>query len=96
VDHRCPRTCRPPGAGLKRGEPRNRAPHVKKNDLKPWRIGVLNEEYRSRMYDLLALYAKPLCHKEPVICIDEKSLQFIGHSRLSLPMAPHAPTKEDY
>jgi hypothetical protein len=48
------------------------------------------------MYDLLALYAKPLCHKEPVICIDEKSLQFIGHSRLSLPMAPHAPTKEDY
>jgi hypothetical protein len=61
-----------------------------------WCIGVLNEEYRSRMYDLLTLYAKPLCHKEPVICIDEKSLQLIGHSRPSLPMAPHTPTKEDY
>ena len=61
-----------------------------------WCIGVLNDEYRSRMYDLLALYAKPLCRKEPVICIDEKSLQLIGHSRQSLPMAPRAPTKEDY
>jgi hypothetical protein len=61
-----------------------------------WCIGVLNAEYRSRMYDLLELYAKPLCHKEPVICIDEKSLQLIGHSRQPLPMAPHAPTKEDY
>jgi hypothetical protein len=61
-----------------------------------WCIGVLNEEYRNRMYDLLTLYAKPLCHKEPVICIDEKSLQLIGHSRQSLPMAPHTPTKEDY
>jgi len=61
-----------------------------------WCIGVLNEEYRRRMYDLLALYVKPLSHKEPVICIDEKSLQLIGHSRQSLPMAPNAPTKEDY
>lgn len=61
-----------------------------------WCIGVLNAEYRSRMYDLLALYAKPLCSKEPVICIDEKSLQLIGHSRQPLPMAAHAPTKEDY
>jgi hypothetical protein len=48
------------------------------------------------MHDLLALYAKPACRKEPVICIDEKSLQLIGHSRQPLPMAPHAPTKEDY
>ena len=61
-----------------------------------WCIGKLTEEYRHRMYDLLALYAKPLCPNEPVICIDEKSLQLIGHSRQPLPMAPHTPTKEDY
>ena len=61
-----------------------------------WCIGELSDEYRSRMYDLLALYAKPLCHDEPVICIDEKSLQLIGHSRQPLPMAPHVPTKQDY
>ena len=61
-----------------------------------WCIGKLTEEYRHRMYDLLTLYAKPLCRNEPVICIDEKSLQLIGHSRQPLPMAPHAPSKEDY
>lgn len=61
-----------------------------------WCIGTLTQEYRNRMYDLLALYAKPVCSKEPVICIDEKSLQLIGHSRQPLPMASHAPTKEDY
>ena len=60
-----------------------------------WCIGELTEEYRRRMYALLALYAKPLQHDEPVICIDEKSLQLIGHSREPLPMTAHAPTKED-
>ena len=61
-----------------------------------WCIGVLSEEYRHRMYDLLALYAKPFCPAEPVICIDEKSLQLIGHNRQPLPMAPHVVAKEDY
>lgn len=45
-----------------------------------WCIGSLTEEYRSRMYALLELYARPMSHIEPVICIDEKSLQLIGHS----------------
>ena len=61
-----------------------------------WCIGALTEEYRRRMYDLLALYAKPLRADEPVICIDEKSLQLIGHSRQPLPIAPGAPAKQDY
>lgn len=61
-----------------------------------WCIGILTEEYRRRMYELLALYAKPLCSQEPVICIDEKSLQLIAHSRKPLPMAPHAAAKQDY
>ena len=48
------------------------------------------------MYNLLAWYAKPFCREESVICIDEKSLQLIGHGRPPLPMAPHAAAKEDY
>ena len=48
------------------------------------------------MYALLELYARPVCRAEPVICIDEKSLQLIGHSREPLPMASHQPTKQDY
>ena len=61
-----------------------------------WCIGTLTEEYRRRMYNLLALYARPLRHDEPVICIDEKSLQLLAHSREPLPMAPGAPLKQDY
>jgi hypothetical protein len=52
---------------------------LKKSCLKPWRkvmwcIAALTTEYRQRMYHLLALYARPLRHEEPVVCIDEKSL----------------------
>ena len=61
-----------------------------------WCIGALTEEYRQRMYALLELYAMPLSRAEPVICIDEKSLQLIGHSRKALPMASHSPAKQDY
>ena len=61
-----------------------------------WCIGELTEEYRARMYALLELYARPISKAEPVICIDEKSLQLIGHSREPLPMGSHNPTKQDY
>lgn len=61
-----------------------------------WCIGVLTDEYRQRMYGLLELYARPMSRAEPVICIDEKSLQLIGDSRERLPMTPHSPAKQDY
>lgn len=61
-----------------------------------WCIGALTDEYRQRMYALLELYALPLRRAEPVICIDEKSLQLIAHSRQPLPMVEHSPTKQDY
>ncbi len=61
-----------------------------------WCIGALTEDYRCRMYALLELYARPVSRTEPVICIDEKSLQLIGHSRKPLPMTSHRPTKQDY
>ena len=61
-----------------------------------WCIGALTDEYRSRLYALLELYARPLKRTEPVICIDEKSLQLIGHSRAPLPMTSHRPAKQDY
>jgi hypothetical protein len=61
-----------------------------------WCIGVLTQEYRRRMYALLELYARPMSRAEPVICIDEKSLQLIGHSRAPLPMGSRSPAKVDY
>lgn len=48
------------------------------------------------MYALLELYARPLSRLEPVICIDEKSLQLVGHSRAPLPMGSRSPEKVDY
>ena len=61
-----------------------------------WCIGSLTEEYRLRMYALLELYSRPLSRTEPVICIDEKSLQLIDHSRAPLPMTSRRSCKEDY
>lgn len=61
-----------------------------------WCIGALTEEYRCRMYALLELYARPLSKAAPVICIDEKSLQLLGHSRAPLPMTTYSATKHDY
>ena len=53
-----------------------------------WCIGVLTEQYRERMYNLLELYAQPFRAEEPVICVDEKSKQLIGETRQVLPMKP--------
>jgi hypothetical protein len=61
-----------------------------------WCIGELTQEYRQRMYHLLDLYEQPFDPREPVVCIDEKSLQLIAHSREPLPMSPGTPAKEDY
>jgi hypothetical protein len=61
-----------------------------------WRIGELNAQYRQRMERLLDLYALPLCTREPVVCVDEKSLQLRAQSRAPLPMSPGAAAKDDY
>ncbi len=61
-----------------------------------WCIGALTQEYRQRMDALLELYARPISKTEPVFCIDEKSLEFIGHSRAPLPMTVSSPTNQDY
>lgn len=61
-----------------------------------WCVGALTEQYRQRMYDLLALYARPHSRAEPVICLDEKSTQLLAHSRAVLPMQPARPTRQDY
>ena len=45
---------------------------------------------------MLELYARPKSNAEPVICIDEKSLQLIKHSRSPLAMVASSPAKHDY
>ena len=61
-----------------------------------WCIGRLTEEYCSRMYALLDLYAVPYREREPVVCIDEKSKQLLKELRLPLPLKPGVAAKQDY
>lgn len=61
-----------------------------------WCVGDLTDDYRQRMYDLLALYARAYRRDEPVICVDEKSTQLLAHSRTPLPARPGTPMREDY
>jgi transposase len=61
-----------------------------------WCIGELTAEYRRRMYELLALYARPYDPREPVICLDEKSKQLLRQTRRPLPSKLGTPAKEDY
>jgi hypothetical protein len=58
-----------------------------------WCIGVLNADYRGRMYDLLELYARPYCEHEPVVCIDEKSKQLLKDARSGLSIQPGVPPR---
>jgi hypothetical protein len=61
-----------------------------------WCVGALTAEYRKRMYHLLALYARPGRKDEPVVCVDEKSLQLLADSRAPVAMKPGRLRKEDY
>jgi hypothetical protein len=61
-----------------------------------WCIGVLSEEYRRRMYDLLDLYGRPLRASEPVVCVDEKSKQLLKDTRDPLPAKLGAHARQDY
>lgn len=61
-----------------------------------WCIGVLTSEYRKRMYHLLALYARLARKDEPVVCIDEKSLQLLADGRAPVAMKPGRLRKQDY
>ena len=61
-----------------------------------WCVGRLTEEYRTRMYRLLDLYAQPYLAREPVVCIDEKSKQLLKDMRTPLPLKPGVLAKQDY
>lgn len=60
-----------------------------------WCMAELTPEYIQRMEDVLHLYRKPWNFKEPVICLDEKSVQLLEDSRPVKPVSPGRITKQD-
>src|SRR5512147_1581352 len=61
-----------------------------------WCIGNITPQYRQRMYDILDLYEQPYNAQQPVVCVDEKSKQFLAPLRSKLPLKAGQPTKVDY
>lgn len=61
-----------------------------------WCIGQITQEYRDRMYTLLDLYQKEYDELRPVICIDEKSKQFLEETRKPIEMKAGSSYKYDY
>lgn len=60
-----------------------------------WCMTELTPEYITRMEDVLRLYGKPWNPKEPVICLDEKSVQLLEDSRPVKPARPGRIKRQD-
>ena len=74
----------------------------KKNELKPWRREMWcippekNAEFVCCMENVLETYQLPYSADEPVVCMDEVSVQLIGETRQGIPMQPGEPERCDY
>ena len=55
----------------------------------------LNEEYIARMEDILQIYEKPYDPKEPVLCLDEKSVTLPADVRPPSPAVPGCEARQD-
>ena len=60
-----------------------------------WCILELTDTYIERMMDILEVYERPYDPLEPVICLDEKSIQLLAHTRGPLPVKPGTPERYD-
>lgn len=60
-----------------------------------WCIPELTKEYIERMMDILEVYERSYNSLEPVICLDEKSIQLLAHTREPLPVKPGTPERYD-
>jgi hypothetical protein len=60
-----------------------------------WCVPELNEEYVSRMEDLLELYERPQNPSEPVLCLDEKPVPLHAEVRPASPAKPGREARRD-
>ena len=61
-----------------------------------WCVPKVDEEYVTRMEDVLDILAKPLNDKEPVVALDERPVQLLASARPGTPMAPGRIARSDY
>lgn len=61
-----------------------------------WCVPEIDDEYLSRMENVLRVYRRPTNAHRPVVCIDEKPTQLTGDSRPGIPLKPGKIAKIDY
>jgi hypothetical protein len=61
-----------------------------------WCVPKLTPTFIARMFDLLELFQRPYNSKEPVVCVDEKTTQLLGHLRDPIPPSPGKYQRIDY
>jgi transposase len=74
---------------------------LRSHELKPWQkkmwcVPKIDKEYLERMEDVLAVYEKPYDPEKPVVCMDEKPVQLLEHTRQSIPLQSGKPERQDY
>ena len=60
------------------------------HEVKPWRekmwcVPDLNDEYITRMEDVLDVYEQPYDPRKPLVCLDEKPIQLLDDGRPTIP-----------
>src|SRR5207248_1204230 len=61
-----------------------------------WCIPKVTREFKRKMFDVLNVYARPYDPQKPVVCIDEKSKQLLGDTRIPVKTKPGKLAKIDY
>jgi transposase len=61
-----------------------------------WCMPVIDDEFVTRMEDVLELYARPYNELEPVVCLDERPVVLRDSERVGLPLRPGKPERVDY
>src|SRR5438477_9917313 len=60
---------------------------------KMWCIPKVTAEFKKRMLEVLKVYEREYDPLKPVVCLDEKSYQLLGETRVGIPMQPRNKTK---
>jgi hypothetical protein len=60
-----------------------------------WCVAELDAEYLRKMEDVLAVYEKPYCASQPVVCLDEKPVALHADLRAPRPARPGHRAKRD-
>lgn len=74
---------------------------LREHDIKPWKqkmwcVPDLNEEFLTRMNDVLEVYERAEDEQLPVVCLDEKPIQLIEDKRPASGVVPRKVKKVDY